>query len=191
MSICESLGICTVNQPHTLSYATGLTLELIVIGAFLAFVSYVIAVKHWKSLKNLLITTVGVILFELLIDPAVTNVGFSSWTYFFHDLTFILTMAWALIVSASITLVDFAFEHIPEIKRFLLYLCMIDVFALLTEIFFVTFGLRQYGPSIIASSLGYSIPFTPVPIGVIFAIPAVFALVLAFTKYWEKVFHSE
>lgn len=172
--------------PISLSGSTIKFLEILMICIYVAIIGYIIKIKHWKTIRNTIITLVGVILFELMINPMVTNARLSSWTYYYTDLSFIITFGWVLFVSISITLIDSTFKDFSEFKKFWLYLCLIDALIIPIEIFLVQSGVRVYSESLLSASYGSFIPLTMVPIEVLFAIPMFFALVIAFTKYWEE-----
>ncbi|MFH2021309.1 MAG: hypothetical protein ABIJ34_07890 [archaeon] len=155
---------------------------LIYIGAF----SYLLYKKKNKIIKHLAITTIAVILFEIMIDPLVQNNRLPGWSYFYHDSSFLITFGWVFIVAGAIWIVDFAFGKSKELTKFFLYLCAVDAIALPIEILLVLTKVRVYSPSLVASSVGVSIPFTGIPLEVAFAIPLYFALVIGFTKYWER-----
>lgn len=187
--ICNTPIFCNNEAVVTpLSEGVIFMVELIFIALFLSVLLYLFKKKHKKTIKSMLIALIGVILFELMIEPMVTNARFSSWTYYFHDMSFIVTLGWVLIVTISITLVDFAFPKTGNFKKFWLYLCTIDVLTLPIEVFLVQTGMRVYSESLMATTLGPKIPFTIVPVEIAFAIPMFFALVIGFTKYWEIVF---
>jgi len=180
--------MCNNNSvPIHLSDGTILFLELLMLIMYAAIVLYFLKIKHWKTIRNLLITLIGVVLFELMIDPLVLNTQLSSWSYYFKDLNIIISFGWVLIVSVSITMVDFAFKHLSDFKRFWLYLCLLDFLTIPVEIFLVQSGVRVYSQSMLEASYGAFIPFTMVPFEVLFAVPMFFALVIAFTKYWEGI----
>lgn len=162
-------------------------LEIIMIIVYAAVIFYLFKKKHKKTIRNMGITLVGVILFELMIEPMVINARLSSWTYLYRDISFIITFGWVLLVSISISLIDWAFAQVSQFSRFWLYLCTIDAITLPIEIFLVQTGVRVYSKSLLASSYGANIPFTVIPLEVAFAIPMFFALVIGFTKYWEKI----
>tara|TARA_Y100000034_G_scaffold136768_1_gene215592 strand:+ start:26186 stop:26761 length:576 start_codon:yes stop_codon:yes gene_type:complete len=189
---CQIPVFCDANvKTIPISGTTILIFEIIMILLFIGIILYLFKIKHKKTLRNLLITLIGVILFELMIEPMVINTGFSSWTYYYNDMSFVITLGWVLIVGISISLIDFTFPKLSEFKKFWLYLCTIDAIALPIEILLVQTGMRFYSQSLIASSYGANIPFTILPLEVAFAIPMFFALVIGFTKYWEKMLNAK
>lgn len=182
---CGNVG--KINVSNT----TILIFEIVMILLVVGILIYLIKNKDKKTLRNLFITLIGVVLFEIMIDPMVMNTRFSSWTYYYHDLSFIVTLSWVFIVSISISLIDLVFSKMSDFKKFWLYLCTIDAITLPIEILLVQTGMRVYSQSLLSSSFGANIPFTNVPMEVAFAIPMFFALVIGFTKYWEKLLDAK
>ncbi|MCF7898591.1 MAG: hypothetical protein K9L31_01420, partial [Candidatus Pacebacteria bacterium] len=59
-----------------------------------------------KLLRNLVLTFIGVFLFELLVGSMVNNVNFPAWSYIWRDITILLTGGWVLVIWISTWLVD-------------------------------------------------------------------------------------
>lgn len=193
---CNLPIFCNSNPINfQISDTTILIFEVFVLALIIGTIVYaffrMVSKKRNRLFKNLIITTIGVILFEIMIDPMVLNNRWSSWTYYYHDLSIIVTFGWIVIVSVSIYIIDAVFAHLSDFKKFWLYLCTIDAITLPVEIFLVQSGVRVYSPSLIQSSLGAYIPYTSIPLEVGFAIPLFFALVIGFVKYWEKISKNE
>ena len=185
---CEIVSLCNhYRAPLEISQQVALWTEVVIFLLFSAFIAWSIFRKRYDLLKRMGVTFIAVLLFEFLIDPVVENRGFSGWTYFLHDITFVVTLAWVMLISFSIDAVEIVFSKSSNFMRFLLTLCLLDLLVLICEIFLVSFGLRTYGPSAAANPLGLYIPYTAVPFGVAIVIPAMLALVLGFIKYWEKL----
>ncbi len=138
---------------------------------------------RWLGL--MLRTLLGVLLFEIMIEPMVRNEGFPSWSFFYHDVTLVLTLLWVAVIGLSVAtverrLVDWDLGH-----RFLATLGVLAVVATPIEAALIAHGFRVYGPSATERFSGFKIPFTNVPSEVFFAIPLYFALVLGFIRYLE------
>ena len=152
---------------------------------------YNLHIKNKHFLKSFSVTLVAVILFEIIVDPYVSTLGFSNWSYYYHDLTIFLTLIWTFILIGVISLVDKIYHKVSELNKFWLYLPVITFFSLVVEYALVKFGLRFYSESTLVSSYGLFIPLTNVPIGLVFLIPAMFTLVITFIKYWEYILNSK
>jgi hypothetical protein len=171
-------------------------LELLYLPVFLALVvafykyfSYVVDKKPLvplnknKHIRNFAITAVGIILFELTVGSMVNNVNFPSWSYVFHDITFILTGFWIVLVWFATMIIDKYFIHEGPVERFVPYLGVIAVVNIPVEAWLINNGFRVYGPTAVANFTGYTVPLLNVPVEVVFAVPFYFALVLGFVKY--------
>lgn len=139
--------------------------------------------RHW--LASLVISLLGVFLFELMIEPMVVNANLPAWSYIYHDVSFIMTGLWVLIIWLTLYGVDRLLIHFNLVSRFLVYLGVIGVIVLPIEAWFMTNGYRVYGPSATANFTGFETIFTNVPVEVAFAIPLYLALVIAFIRFWE------
>jgi hypothetical protein len=145
----------------------------------------VVPVKRRQWLATLAISILGVFLFELMIEPMVVNAGLPAWSYIYHDVSFLLTGLWVVIIWLAVYLVDRWFIHLDLVKRFLIYLGLIGLIVLPLEAWFINHGYRLYGPSATANFTGFRTLITDVPVEVAFAVPLYLALVIAFIRYWE------
>ena len=139
--------------------------------------------RHW--LGSLAVVVAGILLFELMIEPMVNNLNLPNWSYIYHDISFLMTGLWVVVVWLVTYLVDRWLIHLDLTKRFLIYLAVIGVIVLPIESWFINNGFRVYGPSATANFTGFTTVITNVPVEVAFAIPLYLALVIAFVRYWE------
>jgi hypothetical protein len=146
-----------------------------------------VPVVKGKWLRNLGIAAVGVLLFELMIEPMVINANFPSWSYIYRDITFLMTALWVIVIWLSTNLIDKYFIHFGLQARFIGYLLAVGALALPIESWFIRNGYRVYGPSAEANFTGFVTPITNVPAEVAFAIPLYMALIVSFIRFWEIV----
>jgi hypothetical protein len=139
--------------------------------------------QHW--LGSLALVVAGILLFELMIEPMVVNLNLPNWSYVYHDVSFLMTGLWVVVVWLAMAVVDRWLIHLDLTKRFLTYLAVIGVVILPIESWFINHGFRVYGPSATANFSGFTAAITNVPVEVAFAIPLYLALVIAFVRYWE------
>lgn len=142
-------------------------------------------VKKRKWLGSLIISILGVFLFELMIEPMVANQKLPSWSYIYHDVSILMTGMWVLLIWLVIYAVDRLFIHFDIARRFLIYLGLIGILILPLEAWFIHNGYRVYGPSAVANFSGFTAVVANIPVEVAFAIPLYLALVIAFIRYWE------
>ncbi len=145
----------------------------------------VVPVKKHRWLATLLISILGVFLFELMIEPMVVNANLPAWSYVYRDVSFLMTGLWVVLIWLNIYLVDRLLIHLNLVWRFLIYLGVIGILVLPIESWFINHGYRLYGPSATANFTGFNTVIFQIPVEVAFAIPLYLALVIAFIRYWE------
>ncbi len=145
----------------------------------------IVPVRQRRWVASLIISVLGILLFELMIEPMVENVNFPSWSYIYRDVTILMTGLWVLLIWGVTYVIDRWLIHLDLSVRFLLYLGVAGIIILPLEAWFITSGYRVYGPSATASFTGITTALTEIPVEVAFAIPLYLALVIAFIRYWE------
>lgn len=146
-----------------------------------------IPVRRIRWGRGLLLTTIAVLLFELMVEPMVLNVGFPGWSFVYRDVSILMTGLWVLVIAITAALVYGLAAHLPIALRYLLALAIATAIALPIEYGLVAAGWRVYGPSALANFSGFSIPVLGAPVEIAFAIPCYLALVIGFIRYWEIV----
>lgn len=165
-----------------------LVLEVIVLVYFVGLLGFMFSKGHKSVIRKILILFVGVVLFELMSEPMWLNIGFHSWAYLYKDITWIVSIGWVNIFMTSFMLIDYFYGHLSDVKRFWLYLFLIEVFTVPLETFLLQTGIREYAPVLTVTMTGKMIPFTVVPIEAIYAIPLFAALIITFYKYVNHLF---
>jgi len=151
----------------------------------------VVPLKQRRWGRSLLISFIGVFLFELMIEPMVVNANLPRWSYIYRDISLIISSGWMIIVWVAINLVDSFFIQLDLFKKFLGYLSAIFLLSLPVEAWLIVHGFRLYGPSATAAFSGIYVPGFNIPIDVAFAIPLYFSLVVSFIKYWEIILDNK
>ena len=145
----------------------------------------IIPVKKRRWLGSLVLSILGIFLFELMIEPMVVNTNLPSWSYIYRDVSILMTGLWVLLIWLAIYIVDRFFIHLDLAPRFVIYLGVIAILILPLEAWFINNGFRVYGPSATANFTGFTTVITNIPVEVSAAIPLYLALVIAFIRYWE------
>ncbi len=138
-------------------------------------------------LRNLGFSVLAVFLFELMIEPMVSNVGMPSWSYIYRDISILMTGFWVVTIWIVTSLIDRFFRHVSQPRRFVLYLLLGGLLTYPVEAFLIKNGFRVYGPSATANFTGIVTPLTGIPVEVAFAIPFYLALMICFIRYWEII----
>ena len=141
--------------------------------------------------RNLILSLVGVLLFELLVGAMVDNVGFPSWSYIWRDITIILSGGWVLVIVIATWLVDKYFINKNMVEKFVLYLVFATVIIAPVEAWLIHSGHRVYLPSTVANFSGFVVPGLNIPVEVIFAVPFYLALAVAFMRYWAIIIDNK
>lgn len=140
--------------------------------------------KGYKNVsRKFIILLIGALLFEIMSEPMWINSKLSNWAYLYKDISWILTLGWVSIIMVSILLVDYGFRHLPEKKRFWLYLLIVEAITVPLETVLFTVGIRGYAPELLERTSGFLIPFTKMPIEGVIVIPIFISLILTFYKY--------
>ena len=108
--VLESGGRLCWGVPLGVFYYVAVFMALVI--SFYRYVSFillktpVIPVKRRKWFRSLLISFLGVFLFELMIEPMVVNAKLPRWSYVYRDISILVTGGWIIIVWLAINLVD-------------------------------------------------------------------------------------
>ena len=143
-----------------------------------------IPIKKRKWKRDLAISAVGVLLFEVMIDAMIDNIGLPTWSYLFRDINFLLTISWIIVIWLSILFVDRFFRHFDLFKKFVSYVLVATLIALPIEAFFISNNIRAYSPSTAENFSGHFFPYTSIPAEIIFVFPFYLSLIVAFIRYW-------
>jgi hypothetical protein len=146
-----------------------------------------IPVKKRKWLRAIVIAFIAVFMFELMIEPMVVNAKLPAWSYVYHDISFLLTGLWVLLIAVGAVIVERYLLPLPIPLRFVAAVFIISAFALPIESLLVIHEYRVYGPSAVERFTGFTTPISGVASEVAFAIPCYLALVIAFIRYWEII----
>jgi hypothetical protein len=181
--------------PWEILYYVPVFLALVI--AFYKYWSFLIddmplvPVRRQKWLRATGLTILAVVMFELMVEPMVDNVGFPAWSYFWHDLTWIMTGLWVAIIAAAAVIVErFLFRQSLPV-RFAAALGIMYVLATPLESWMIRRGWRVYGPSAVENFVGLTTPLTGVPVEIAFAVPCYLMLIVCFVRYWEIVLEQE
>ena len=150
-----------------------------------------VPVKKAHLIRNTVIALIGITLFELMISPMVTNVGFPSWTFFIFDITLVTVLAWAIIVAVSDWLVNKVMLGSSLFKRFVATVSVASLMLLPLEWFFIERGYRVYTQSTMDNLSGFNFLWTNLPLEMIFSALFYMALVVAFVKYWAIILDNK
>ena len=117
----------------------------------------------------------------------VKNEKFPQWSYVYHDITFLMTGMWVLLIAVAAVVIDRFTIGLSIPLRFAAALLLISALALPIESWLIMNGYRVYGESAVMNFSGFQTPITGVAVEVAFATPCYMALIVGFVRYWEIV----
>jgi len=135
--------------------------------------------------RGLLLTLAAVLLFELMVEPMVSNRGLPAWSYLHRDVSWLMSGLWVLVIAITAAVVTRIGLQLSLALRFLMAVGIATAVALPIEYGLLAAGIRVYGPSAIANFSGFTLPVLRAPIEIAFAIPCYMALVIGFIRYWD------
>ena len=137
---------------------------------------------HWT--RKLSISLVGILLFEVMVDPMVINANLPKWSYIYRDISILATGTWILLIWLAVIIIDKVFPYVNVALKFFGYIILATIMALPIEAISFANNIREYAPSTMVNFSGYSIPLLNLPIEIVFAIAFNLILVMAFMHYW-------
>ena len=193
--VLQSLsGVFVAKVPIEVLYYTpvfmGLVISFYKYWCFLIEDQILIPVKRRKWLRGFFITALGIFLFEVMIEPMVSNEKLPQWSFIFHDISLLLTGLWIIVIGLTAILVSRFFIRFSTAQTFIIALIISTALALPIEYWLMMQGYRVYGDSAIHNFSGFMIPNLNLPVEIAFAIPCYMALIIAFIRYWEIVFDN-
>jgi hypothetical protein len=185
-------GVRLLNVPIEALYYIPVFMGLVI--CFYKYWSFVlvddqplIPLKDRKWLRSFSLAFVAIFLFEVMIEPMVSNQQFPQWSYVFHDISLFVIGIWIAIVGAAAAIVGRYFAHYPTPFRFLIALGITSGLAIPIEAWLIHHHYRVYAENVVHEYTGYQLPVLNVPIELAFGIPFYMALIIAFIRYWETV----
>ncbi len=137
------------------------------------------------------ILTVGIVMYELLIEPMVIVSGFPEWSYFYQDISFIRIALWVLMIFAGMwvgSLLIGKSKKVSQLKVATTYLFSSSLVFYIVEYILLANKDRVYTSDVVSNFTGLVVPVFNTPIEVVLAICMYLALIISFLKYWRYIF---
>lgn len=157
--------------------------SVVLIGSF--FTAAYLAACRFKQLKFFAVTFASVLVFEVCTGGLWVNKGFSSWSYLYGDLCWILTLGWTLIILIPTLIVE-RFIKGPELLRFVVIAFLASAAGIIAEGYVLHACLREYSADVTSSLSGTKIFSSGVPIEALYYIPAFMVLIICTARYWRS-----
>ncbi|HJW21285.1 MAG TPA: hypothetical protein VJ506_02535 [Candidatus Limnocylindrales bacterium] len=154
-----------------------------------AFLTYrFLAARIEHAGRHLVLIGIGMFLIEFFTGPMWGNHHLGFWAYVYSDVSWVLTLAWTVIISLSIYLVENVLRVRAALWRWLGFLLVITPVTVLGDALVKALGIRTYAPETIAAAGPATIPILDVPLAGLYYVPVVMTLVWAFYKHWLPLF---
>ena len=164
-----------------------LVFEIVVVVAFVLTYRFLSArVEH--AGKHLLLIAIGMFLIEFFTGPMWQNHHLGVWAYVYSDVSWILTLGWAVLISLSIYIVENVAHVRTAVWRWVGFLLLITPLTVVSDALVKALGIRTYSPEVIAAAGPATIPVLDVPLAGLYYVPVVMTLVWAFYKHWLPLF---
>ena len=156
--------------------------------------SLITAFNKANLFSTALILAVGITLYELLIEPLVRTPGYPSWSYFYHDISFVRVGVWVLMIFAGMWLGSKFVKNGPKqniSNHFGVYLLSSSLVFYIVEVVLLASKGRIYTESVTSNFTGVTVPILGTPVEVVLAIVLYQVLIISFLKYWRSVLFAK
>jgi hypothetical protein len=161
--------------------------EVVVIVAFVLTYRFLTArVEH--AGRHLVLIAVGMFLIEFFTGPMWQNHHLGFWAYVYSDVSWVLTLGWAVLISLSVYLVENVLRVRTALWRWVGFLLVITPLTVVSDGLVKALGIRAYSPETLAAAGPATIPILDVPVAGLYYVPVVMTLVWAFYKHWLPIF---
>ena len=166
---------------------TGLVIAFYKYWSFVIDNAALVPVKKRKWIRAIVLAFIGVFMFELLVEPLVSNEKFPEWSYIYRDINVLYTGLRVLLIAIGAIVVERFLIGFSLPVRFAAGVMVISALAVPIESWFLAKGYRIYGSSAVMNYSGFITPLTGMPVEIVFAIPCYMSLIVCFIRYWEIV----
>jgi hypothetical protein len=126
----------------------------------------------------------GSLVFEFFTAPMWLNLHLGNWAYMNHSVSWILTLGLASLSLSGVVLVDSLFPKLKEAPRYFLSIALLWPLLVAVEKVAVILNIRGYAPETAAAFTSTVVPGIGMPwLGILY-FPLLFAMLVAFYKYF-------
>lgn len=133
---------------------------------------------------HLLLIAVGMFLIEFFTGPMWKNQHMGPWAYVYSDVSWILTIAWTVVISLTIYVVERVLRATKPWQRYVLFLVIITPVIIACDGLVRWLGIRESSPETAAAAGPEMFPIINVPLAGLYYLPVVMTLVYSFYKHW-------
>ena len=161
--------------------------ELAVIVAFVLTYRFLDA-RVENAGRHLALIAIGMFLIEFFTGPMWHNQHLGFWAYVYSDVSWILTLGWAVLISLSVYLVENVLKVRTAVWRWVGFLLVMTPVTVVCDGLVKALGIRTYSPETLAAAGPETIPILDVPLAGLYYVPVVMTLVWTFYKHWLPIF---
>lgn len=142
--------------------------------------------KNKTLLLRFGLSFVGVLIFEYFTQALWLNKNLESWTYLYLDVSWVITLGWAILVTLSLNIGDVLGRKSKEWQRFTISLAVVSLAGIFGEFIVRLLGIREYASAVYEILSGYTI-LKYIPLEALYYIPFFMTLIISFVRYWEII----
>jgi hypothetical protein len=154
----------------------------VIVAAILTYRFLAARIQHVRA--HLLLIAAGMFLVEFFTGPMWKNQHLGLWAYVYSDVSWILTVAWTVIISLAIYVVERVLLAKEPWKRYVLFLAIITPVVIVCDGLIRALGIRESSPETAAAAGPDMFPIINVPLAGLYYVPVLMTLVYAFYKHW-------
>lgn len=154
----------------------------VVVAAILTYRFLATRIRH--ALGHMALIAVGMFLVEFFTGPMWKNLHLGPWAYVYSDVSWILTIAWVVIISLAVYVVERVLRATVPWKRYVLFLAIITPVVVVCDGLVRWLGIRESSPETAAAAGPAMLPVINVPVAGLYYVPVVMTLVYSFYKHW-------
>jgi hypothetical protein len=141
-----------------------------------------------QIVRSAVILTIGITLYELLVEPIVQTPGFPSWSYFYQDISFVRIGLWVIMLFIGTwlgSLIVKSKKIVSDQKVFWVYVMSSAAVFYVVETILLKNRGRVYTASVTENFMGLVLPIMGTPVEVVLAIIIYLTVIISFLKYWS------
>lgn len=158
----------------------------VIVAAILTYRFLAARIQHVRA--HLALIAIGMFLIEFFTGPMWKNLHLGFWAYVYNDVSWILTVAWTVIISLSIYVVERVIQAKEPWKRYVLFLVIMTPVIIVCDGLVRALGIRESSPETAAAAGPDMFPIINVPLAGLYYVPVVMTLVYSFYKHWLPLF---
>lgn len=137
--------------------------------------------------RDILLWFIGVLSFQILIDPMIIHQNLPSRSYIFHNVNILICIGWLVVLTITNTIIGKRFQKFDLSIRFSYALAISTLLGLGYLGILINTNVLVFSQSIMTtySQMSFIIPGIKVVSVIAFSTPMFLALIICFVRYWK------